>query len=364
MGIILFIAILLLLIISHEFGHFIVAKWVGMRVDEFGVGFPPRLWGKKIGETIYSINLVPFGGFVSIFGENYNEVMAGEHDSRNFSSSPKWAQALVLLAGVTMNWLVALVIIIAGFVYGLPVSASQAPADAALMDSKLLITQVYEGSAAQVAGLVPGDRILFVATGAESVQGDPLEPAAVSDFISSHQTDEVLIGIERQDQTRTTITATPTALSGDTPILGITMSVVGIAQLPFVSAVVEGVRTTSALTVAIVYGFGNLIMDLFAGSADLSAISGPIGLVSMVGSASEIGMIYVFTLTAIISLNLAVLNLLPFPALDGGRLLFVAIEAIKGSPISPRIANGCNMAGFVALILLMVVITISDIIKL
>jgi len=380
MGIIIFIAILLVLIISHELGHFLVAKWTGMRVDEFGIGLPPRIWGKKMGETIYSINLLPFGGFVSIFGENYEDVIVSKEearcdilsadtvgpkgDPRAFTARPKWAQAAVLVAGVSMNWLVALVIITAGFIYGLPLPASNAPTGAVLSDAKLLVTQVYDGSAADLAGFVPGDRILYLATGNDSVQGDPLDPAEVSAFVSAHSQDELFVGIEHQAGESDIIAVTPRTLLTDTPVLGIAMDVVGIATLSIPQALVEGTKTTVYLTGAIVQGFGSLIADLFQGKADLSAVSGPVGLVSLVGSASEIGMIYVLTLTAVISLNLAVLNLIPFPALDGGRLLFVAIEAIKGSPISPRIASRLNMFGFVALILLMVVITISDIIKL
>lgn len=368
MAIILFIVILLVLIVSHEFGHFIVAKLVGMRVDEFGIGFPPRIFGIKKGETTYSINWLPFGGFVSIFGENYEEdgfsVDQVANDPRSFQSRPKWAQALVLLAGVTMNWLVALVIIVGGFMYGLPVPVSDAPSSARVTDAKLIVTQVLPESPAAHAGLTSGDQLVYLLVGDDVLQSDPLSPVAVTEFVSAHKEDPITIGYRQRDGEVATVEVTPLASVGERPMIGIAMEVVGTAVLPLWSAIVEGVRTTVLLTGAIVKSFVYLIADIFKGQADLSAVSGPVGLVGMVSSASEIGMIYVLTLTAIISLNLAVLNLLPFPALDGGRLLFVIIEKIKGSPISAKVANRANVMGFLLLIILMVVVTVFDILKL
>ena len=369
MSIVLFVVILLVLIVSHEFGHFIVAKLTGMRVDEFGIGFPPKIWGKKIGETVYSINWLPFGGFVSIFGENYEEEGHTQEevaqDARSFQSRSKWAQAAVLLAGVAMNWLVAAIIIIAGFIYGLPVPVTEAPQVAEISNARLLVTQVLEDSAAHNAGLKPGDQLVYLLTDTDALQGDPIAPSAVADFVKEHASDEISIGYVRANEVTQMVQVQPAPLDGgDSPVLGIAMDVVGIAKLPLVSAVSEGLKTTALLTVAIVEGFGRLIVDAFKGQADVSAIAGPVGLVGLVGSASEIGMIYVLTLAAIISLNLAVLNLIPFPALDGGRLLFVVIEAIKGSPIPARFASLANMFGFAALIILMIVVTVFDVMRL
>ncbi|MDP3956100.1 MAG: site-2 protease family protein [bacterium] len=364
MSVLLFIGILLILIVTHEFGHFAVAKLLGMRVDEFGIGFPPRIWGKKIGATLYSINWIPFGGFVAIPGENYEDAHNEELliDPTSFATKPKWAQALVLLAGVAMNWLTAFVIITFGFIYGLPVPVSEAPSTATIINSRLLVTQVLDGSAAQQGGLTIGDELLYLETPNDSAQD--LTADDVLMFVRAHETDAITVLFRRGDGETQKRVITPSPLFEERPVLGIGMEQVGIATLPFFSAVKESFVTTARLTVAIGYGFYYLIADTVSGQADFSAISGPVGLVGMVGDANSIGFIYVLTLMAVISLNLAVLNLVPFPALDGGRLLFVIIEAVKGSPLSPKIASRLNAIGFFALIGLMLVVTVMDIIKL
>ena len=263
MTIIIFLLILAVLILVHEFGHFIIAKKNNIRVDEFGLGFPPRLIRLfKKGETEYTLNLIPFGGFVKIFGESPSEDSNDLDKERSLISKPKRVQALVLAGGILFNLLFAWILLSIVFMFGMP-----------------------------------------------NVEGE-------------------------------------------------------VVKLGFFSSIFEGLKITLLITKETVFAFGTLIWQAVTGSADLTVITGPIGIVGLVGQASSLGFIYILIFTAIISINLAVINLVPFPALDGGRLFFLLIEYIKGTPIKPKIFQTINTFGFLALIILMFIVTYNDIINL
>lgn len=365
MSIIIFIIVLVVLILVHEIGHFLSAKKFGIRVDEFGIGFPPKLFGKKIGETTYSVNAIPFGGFVKIFGENPDEESSSGPDSkRSFVNKPKRVQALVLVAGVAFNILLAWLLFSVGFMSGMPTSISEGERDR-VYNPELTILSVLPNSPAKSAGLKAGDKIVSIATKKETV--DILNSENVSEFISLHKGEEIAVIYERGNEV---------VLSEVTPIdniiinepergaIGISMGLVGILKLPPHLAIWEGGKMTANMLYAIVVAFGGLLMNIFMLNADLSQITGPVGIVGFVGDAASLGFIYLLSFTAFISLNLAIINLLPFPALDGGRLLFILIEAIKGSRINPKVTNTLNTIGFTLLILLMLAVTYSDIVKL
>jgi len=367
MSIILFIIILLVLIIAHEFGHFIVAKLSKIRVDEFGIGFPPKIsgWKPKNSETEYTFNWIPFGGFVKIFGEDpTSEAISGPDSDRSFVNKPKIVQAAVIVAGVVFNILLAWILISVGFMTGLPAPVGAAPVGAALENTELTITAVNPDSPAGHAGILPGDRINALVTGDLSLQ-DNITTEAVSEFISQNGGNEIAV-LYRRGSEHGTIFVTPEdgVLEGR-PAIGVTMDMIGTLKLPVHRAVWEGGKTTIALTVATAIGFWDLIAGSITGNGPgLSSVTGPVGIVGLVGDAADFGFIYLLGFTAFISINLAIINMIPFPALDGGRLLFLIIETIKRSPIRPTVANTVNSIGFVLLILLMVVVTVNDVIKL
>ncbi len=329
MSILIFLVILFVLVLAHEFGHFIVAKKSGVAVDEFGFGFPPRLWGKKVGETLYSVNALPFGGFVKIHGEE-----------TTFRNEPKLKQAAILIAGVVFNLILAWGLISIGLMTGLPASADQP----GVQNARLVVTEVIPDSPAAAAGIKPG----FVISSIDGVTNPT--PEQLQEFVKAHAGQEIILNNE--------IKITPA------PTLGIAMDMVGTLKLPVHKAVYEGMKMTAQLTSATAAALFGFLKSLVVGQASLSSITGPIGIVGLVGDASALGFAYLVMLTALISINLAIINLVPFPALDGGRLLFLMIEAIKGSPINQKISNALNMAGFALLILLMLFITYHDISRL
>lgn len=368
MPIIIFIIVLGILIFVHELGHFIFAKKTGMLVEEFAIGFPPRIFSFQKGETKYSIGLIPIGGFVKIHGEDYEEKEGGsdkqkdENHERRFTSRPKWAQALVLVAGVFFNLLLGWVFISIGFMSGLPVSVEQFEGEV-IENVKLVLIDVLPESPADGAGLKVGDAILSLKSGEiEAVQNFENTEIA-EDFIFNHSNQEIDILYERgQERISTQLTPREGILEGK-PAIGVSFGMIGTIKFPIWTAFWEGLKTTFSLTVATAVGLFYFVKDLIFGVADLSQIAGPVGIVFMVGDAFSFGFVYLLSFVALISINLAIINLIPFPALDGGRLLFVLIEAIKRSPMKAKTVNVLNLIGFALLILLMLVVTLSDVSK-
>ncbi len=373
-SIILFIIVLAVLIASHEFGHFIVAKLSGMRVDEFALGFPPRIWSKQIGETKYSLNLVPFGGYVKIFGEDPTEEIKQSDDyKRSFGARPKYQQALVLLAGVTCNFILAWVLFSIGFMSGLPVSTGFFSSSENIPGAQLVITGVLPGSPAEEAKLPAGSQIIKITEiGGQSIVAPTV--SQMQTFIETHGGKTLQISYLEQPNFKTVdeaaikvveIVPKDGVVAGKAAI-GISMDMVAIIKQPFYQAPVTGLVFTTKMTGYTAEALWNFGKQLFNGEqkAALAQVTGPIGLVGLVGEAGKMGLVYLLTFTALISINLAVINILPFPALDGGRLLFLAIEAIIRRPIKPIVVNTANLIGFAILMLLMIVVTVKDLIHL
>ena len=363
MNIIIFIIILLVLVVSHEFGHFIVAKKAGIRVDEFAFGFKPRLFSVKKGETTYSINALPIGGYVKIFGEDPDdENTNGPDRARSFVHKPKYIQAAVMLGGVAMNFLLAWILLSFSFVSGLPTSVGLQ--ETGVVENAVLTnTHVALNSPAFDGGLMVGDKILSMQAGNLLTQTPSVE--SVQYFVAKHSDEEIKISFERGkgEISETTIIPKMGIIESDKPAIGVSMDMIGVLKLPIHKAIISGLKLTWDLTRATAVGLFDLIVNSVRGTADISSVTGPIGIVGIVGDAVSFGFVYLLSLTAIISINLVIINLIPFPALDGGRLLFLLIEKIKGSRINPKIANIVNMIGFGLLMLLMVVITYHDIVK-
>lgn len=353
MSLIIFFVILSALIIVHELGHFLVAKYYGIRVDEFGLGYPPRAlklfsWRK----TAFTLNWLPFGGFVKIFGENPNEENSKSGDS--FQSKNRGIQAAVLVAGVVGNFFFAWLLISLGFMSGLP---SPSGLSLSLEDSHTVITVVLPDSPAAKAGLKSGDAIISMSRGGSQAE---LSPEALSEFIAASR-GPIELSIKRGKSLFTkTVTPSDSIIAGRLA-LGISMETVGIVDLPAHRAFWEGLKVTGSLMVMTAKAIINLLSQAVLGRADLTAVTGPVGIVGMVGDMRELGWSYLITFTALLSINLSIINLMPFPALDGGRLLFVGIEAITRRPIPPRFFNALNTAGFALLIFLMILITLHDV---
>ncbi len=370
MSIILFLIILLVLVLVHEFGHFFTAKKFGIRVDEFGFGFPPKVFGKKYGETEYSFNLLPLGGFVKIFGENPDEENTNGPDrERSFVHKAKWKQAIILAAGVIMNLLLAFVLFSFGFMSGMPASVGSLPENYILKDVNLVVISVAPKSPAEKALLKSGDKIISIKSlSAKGVSETvtKINPDTLKSFIVSHPGQEIELGYLRGKNENVQVAkVVPEAKAeGGEPMIGIVMDEIGTAKLPFFESLKQGASLTWFVAKATVVGLYTLIADSLRGEGSFESITGPVGMVGIVGDAYEFGFVYLLSFTALISVNLAVINLLPFPALDGGRLFFLLIEKIKGSRLNPKFANTANVVGFVVLILLMVIVTYHDILKL
>ncbi|MEK7552870.1 MAG: M50 family metallopeptidase, partial [Patescibacteria group bacterium] len=374
MTVIIFLIVLGILILSHELGHFIVAKWAGLRVDEFGLGFPPRLWSYRRGETLYSLNLIPFGGFVKIYGEDPEETTTGataKDQPRALTGQSKWVQAATLVAGIAFNLILAWFLITAALATtGLPTSASAAPRGYQVQEPRLTIVSVADGSPAAAAGLKVGDVIASFRSRSERLE--ELSPETVREFTAGRSGQEIIVGYRRTHPgikpTLEEIAVIPTVgLALDRPsaaAIGVGLETVGILKLSWPRAILVGGQMSARLVYLTGLGLINLFGGIFSGQGEiLNQVTGPIGLATLVGTASALGFGYLLLFTAIISINLAILNLLPFPALDGGRLFFLLIEAIKGSPIRPKIVNTLNLLGFALLIILMLAVTYGDIVK-
>ncbi len=367
MTVLIFLIVLVVLILVHEFGHFIVAKKFGIRVDEFGIGFPPKAYGKKFGETEYTLNWLPIGGFVRIWGEDPTEEhLTGPGSERSFVSKSRYVQALVLVAGVAMNILLAFVLYTIGYMVGMPTALDTIDAGQ-IRDARLLVTAVLpEGPGAAI--LKPSDELVRIVRGADTLAAEDLTSTkAVVDFIAGSNGEEVTFTLVRRGE-ELIQTARPQqgVIAGDIGryALGFSMSLVGVEQYGLIAALGHGAERTYYAFMDILLGLGDLVGRVVHGTADMSSIAGPVGMVGMVGDAVSLGFVWLLTFSAFISLNLAVINILPIPALDGGRLLFVIIESIIRQPLRPEITNRVNMVGFVALLALMAFITAHDVLKL
>ncbi len=353
LSIIIFIVILLILVLVHEAGHFIVAKLSGMRVDEFAFGFPPKLFSWKRGETTYSFNSVPLGGYVKIYGEDGNDV-APTKESRSFSSRPWYLQILTLLAGVTMNMLLAVVLFTILFVVGTRATVGN-EVSKYVSDTEISFTQIFPKSPAEIAGIKPG----FVVS---NVSGAPL-PLTGTGIIQTVTTNKkVVIYGNNIGEPAQTYTVTPVTGFGSGPQgIGVAIETTGTVKLPLGRALVAGTTHTGQVAGALFSGTYHLIGQAFTGHVDTTQVSGPLGIAKGIMSMRKEGTFDFLGFTALLSIALAVMNTLPFPALDGGRVVMVVIEVIRRKKIPTIVQAWVNGVGFLILILLMVLITIKDI---
>jgi len=362
--------VLAVLILVHEFGHFIVAKRNGIRVDEFGLGFPPRIktlftWKG----TAVTINAIPFGGFVKIFGENGDDAaLVGKRPQDSFVAQSGWVQAKVLVAGIVFNLLLAWFLVTLAFMFGV---STVVLSDDALYkhlgdDQHLIITSVLPESPASGAGLAPGDIVTNIYPSGEVREYPNLDDVSFGGFIKQYPYELLVLEYTREGRDNSVaLTPVRNIVSADDASIGVSVGMAGELQLPIHKAVYRGAESTIRIFGNTIGGLVSLVGGIFEKDNTSSVeISGPVGLAGIVGDAMDQGISSLFLLVGIISVNLAVFNLIPFPALDGGRLFVLAIEKIRGKDIHPNITGVLNTVGFLLLIGLMIAVTISDIIKL
>ena len=381
--IIVFIAVLSLLVFAHELGHFVTARRFGVRADEFGFGFPPRAlgfyknksgkWRRVLGgrtyeslenetkadlvpakgSTIYSLNWLPIGGFVKIKGENDN----GDFEPDSFAAKKIWKRIVILSAGVIMNVILAWFLFTVGYMIGMPQATTDVGPNARVSEAMVAIIDVRENSPAASAGLVTGDFIISVNGQAVALEKD------LQELVGVNAGQEVSLVIEREGE-EMSLVVTPEASAEGRGVIGVGIMAAGTVSYPFFNALIEGAKTTGWLLKEIFVAFGGLIKSLVGGESVGADFAGPIGIANITGQAARLGFAHLLQFTALLSLNLAVINILPFPALDGGRILFLLVEKIKGKPVRRDIEAVAHNIGFILLIALIIFVTYKDIIKL
>jgi regulator of sigma E protease len=347
---ILIIIVISLLILVHEWGHFYTARKLGVRVEEFGFGFPPRLFSRIKDGVRYSFNLFPFGGFVKIYGEHGE----GGGQSESFASRPARQRFLILAAGVFMNFFLAWIIFSIGAAVGIPTVASEE--DSGLPVS---LVGVAHGSPAEKAGFRFGDRIIEMRSRDLSLRIESEKD--VRDFVDAHRGEEVTFVVGRGKEVRE-VKAIPrvNVPQGEGP-LGVSLGRLSLQRVPWYRSPLEGLVLLGRSIEEILKGLGSLVKEIIVTRSTSVAVSGPVGIFFFAHDARSLGFVYFLQFVGMLSVNLAVLNILPIPALDGGRILFLAIEKARGTKINPKIENGFHAAGLAFLLVVMLLITYRDI---
>ncbi|MEK7648919.1 MAG: M50 family metallopeptidase [Patescibacteria group bacterium] len=346
--VLLFLAVLCVLVLIHELGHFVAARIFGIHVEEFGFGFPPRVWGIKRGPTLYSINALPLGGFVKLKGEDGTGTLSQDKDS--FASRPWWQKLIVLAAGVFMNVVLTIVLFTVGYAIGMPHILDAEKLDGQARDAKIQITYIQQGSPAQKAGLAIGDVISQLDGVAQTSIQD------VQDYTRAHVEQSVTVtyirGNSVSTQQITPVILKETGKAG----IGIGIARIGLVSYPLHIAFIKSLETTWGIAVMIVSTLGSALRHLA-----FDNFVGPVGIASYTGTVAQLGITYLINLVGQLSMSLAIFNFLPIPALDGGRALFILIERVRRKSLNPAFENAIHVAGFMLLIALLILITIRDV---
>lgn len=342
-----------LLILVHELGHFFTALMFRIRVDEFGFGFPPRLFSIMRKGIRYSINALPFGGFVKIFGEQGE----GEDSPDSFISRAPWQRFIVLFAGIAMNFVLAWVFFSSSAFVGVPQPAGEHDTTVPVS-----IIEVVEGSPAQKAGLRFGDAILELRRAGDLNFRIQTEKD-VQDFFSAYRGEEITMVIRRgKDVSEVHLTPRVNPPPGQGAI-GIAMARVKTEAVAWYQAPVEGFKTLLETTQLTLEGFWTLVKELVVHRQAPAGLAGPIGIFQVARDTRSLGLSYFLQFIGILSVNLAILNFLPIPALDGGRIFFLLIEKIRGKRVSQHAEAMAHTIGFFVLVGLMLLVTYHDIVK-
>ena len=348
--ILLFIIALLVLVVGHELGHFFAAKAFGIEVEEFGIGYPPR--AKKLFRwkgTLFTLNWLPFGGFVKIFGEE------GHESSSSFSHQKLWKRLVVIVAGVAANIVLAIVLYTASFSIGFLGNPADFPGSVNSSPVQVLFTDVHADTPAMVAGLLAGDTVVTVASGA--VVRTPTSASEFSEFVQAHENTEVVVKVMRAGEESEIVVTPKRAEGAASASIGVTIAEAAHIRLPFFSSLRLGFSTT----IQEFFGIFSALGSLFSGG--LGNVAGPVGIAGIAGVAYAFGFGSFLAFMALISVNLAVINLLPFPALDGGRFILECFSKNGVSRIPEKVIGAVNKFGFIILILIMVYVTYRDIVR-
>ena len=354
--IIAFIIILGVLVLIHELGHFLAAKKSGVKVEEFALGFPPRLWSKKIGETEYSINAIPIGGYVRMEGE------LEEHPSpRAFENQGRFKRFVISIAGVVMNLLLAWAILTIGFAIGMaPIVSPPKALPGKILSSKIMIVQVDEDSPAKELGLIPGDVVTSATANGEKFEIKDLSD--LSKFTKSHKGE--LAEFEYIHEGETISNSITLSENEDAP-LGVISVEQGVVRVPWYRAPDVALRETVKIFQLTAEFFQSFFAKLFSTGKVQDGVGGPVAIYAYTGTMVKAGFMAVLQFVAILSVNFALVNILPFPALDGGRIIFILSEVITGRKlIKQKVEHIIHLAGFAFLILLIIAVTYNDIVGL
>lgn len=369
-----FIGTIFILVIAHEWGHFIIARRSGMKVEEFGFGFPPMLIAfyrdletgkikrfkrsedvKNAPSTVYSLNLLPLGGFVKIKGENADG--SESNDSDSFSSAKLYKRFLVLIAGVAANAIIGILIFSFTLSSGMRFSLDNYNVGkfGSVVDKGLYVGFILPGMPGELAGIKSGDKI---------ISADGVVVGAADEFrniVYSFENKKIEIVYER-NKTQIISEVTPVVLKETgKPGVGIEIIESGIVKYPWYVSPYYALKLSGELISTIPSTFGAMFKAIKENGSTSGVVAGPVGIAVMAGEAAKDGASTLLQFIGLLSLNLAVLNILPFPALDGGRLLFVIMEAIfKKRKIIGKIEKIFNVAGFALLILLIITVTVGD----
>lgn len=355
LGAITFIIILLILVVIHELGHFLAAKKNGVYVEEFGIGFPPRAIAKKIGETIYTLNWLPLGGFVKLYGEEYHEEDKLEKKAkvpanRAFVNKTPLQKAIIITAGVFMNFVLGWVIISYLFTVGIPVP------------NGVSILEVQNNSPAQTVGLQKDDKIISV-----QKDGETIDISATYELIRAttrYAGESVEMTIERGGKEQTVTLEARANPPKDQGAFGIVINqIVEEKKYPWYTAPFYGLMRAYEMTRMIAVEILKIPYQLIVRQKTDVEFSGPVGIAKVVGEARQYGINPLLEIMSLLSLNLAVINILPFPALDGGRLMFIFYEWITKKRPNQNFEKYLNLAGIIILLSLSAVITIYDILR-
>lgn len=338
--------ILGLLIFVHEAGHFTAAKLSGVKVEEFAFGFPPKLFCKKKGETKYCINLFPVGGYVKMLGEDELS-----DNPRSFSKKKARFRLAIIVAGVVMNFLLGGILLSIG--YGIGMAPISVP-DSQFSNNKInqvVIAKVNESSPAEIAQLAPGD----VVEGFASID-------EFADFTKANLNKEITLNITRNSEQ---LTKTIKVSDNSNAPIGVGLVNVAKVKLPFFQAIYFGFKDMVLTSKNIVVALYLIIVGLFKTGSVGEAVSGPVGIFNVTGQAVELGFIYILQLAALLSINLAIINIIPFPGLDGSRALITVLEGVfRKKVIRSEVESFLHMIGFIVLILLIILVTFKDIVAL
>lgn len=370
--IITFIVILGILVFFHEIGHFIVARKSGVKIEEFGFGLPPRLFGiykdpmnnkwKVVGTkiamaptTIYSINMVPLGGFVKIKGEQ------GENsqDNDSFGNKSIWRRIAILSAGVSMNVILAIFLLSVGYWIGIPKDIDSASNFhwAKISNVNIYISEVMKDFPAYNKAIKPMDIII-------AIDNKPFTDIVdIQNYVNNKKDSEIVLTIKRNEKEFDVKLIPKYYEDTKKVIMGIMLVKRGVISYPWYIAIIEGFKTTINLTKEILLAFTNLFKNIIVKQTISVDLSGPVGIAIITSEVAKLGFIYLLQFTAILSLNLAIINFFPLPALDGGRVMFLLIEKIRGKSINSHVESVIHNIGLYLLFLLVIVITYRDIIR-